>query len=54
MYVYIHTNGTSHSRPDIVIDMAGGPSEYFEGPFIANWFHFDTDEEANNFIRELK
>lgn len=52
MYVYIHTNGTAHTRPDIVIEMAGGPQEYFAGPYIADWFYFKTEEEANSFIKE--
>lgn len=47
MYYYEHVNGTIHTKPDIVVDMGGGPGEYFAGPFVKKWWHL-KDEEIEN------
>lgn len=36
-YYYIHQNGTRHEKPAIVVEMAGGPCEYFDSPFVKEW-----------------
>lgn len=40
-YFYEHINGTVHRKPDVVVDMGGGPREYFSGPFVKRWWHED-------------
>lgn len=37
-YFYEHADGSIHQKPSIVVDMAGGPREYFTGPFIKRWW----------------
>jgi hypothetical protein len=39
MYYYEHIDGSIISKPDIVVNMGGGPSEYFTGPFVKRWWH---------------
>lgn len=39
MYYYEHVDGETIPKPDIVVDMAGGPLEYFNSPFVARWWH---------------
>lgn len=39
MYFYEHVNGTIISKPDFVVNSAGGPSIYFEGPFVKRYWH---------------
>lgn len=36
-YEYEHVNGTKHRKPAFVVDMGGGPSEYFNSPFVKSW-----------------
>lgn len=43
MYWYEHIDGTVHQKPDIVVDMAGGPRVYFEGPLVKRWW-WEPDE----------
>ena len=38
MYFYEHENGTVQKKPDRVVDMGGGPSEYFDSPFVKKWW----------------
>ena len=38
MYYYRHINGTVIQKPDFVVDSAGGPEIYFEGPFVERWW----------------
>jgi hypothetical protein len=37
-YYYEHTNGTVHRKPAIVVDMGGGPREYFASPYVQRWW----------------
>lgn len=37
-YYYEHTNGEIIFKPKIVVDMGGGPSEYFNSPFVKKWW----------------
>ena len=39
MYYYRHVNGTVISKSDVVVNMAGGPEIYFEGPFVEKWWY---------------
>jgi len=39
MYYYEHINGEIISKPDIVVDMAGGPHIYFEGSMVKKWWY---------------
>jgi len=45
MYYYEHTDGSTISKPDIVVDMAGGPDDYFDSPFVVRWWYYDEDDE---------
>jgi len=36
-YEYIHVNGSTIRKPAIVVDMGGGPEEYFNSPFVKSW-----------------
>lgn len=38
-YYYEHVNGTVHRKPDIVVDMGGGPHSYFSGPYVKRWWY---------------
>lgn len=38
-YFYEHTNGQIISKPDMVVDMGGGPAAYFQGPFVRSWWN---------------
>ncbi len=37
-YFYQHSEGNIIRKPEIVVDMAGGPFEYFFGPFVKSWW----------------
>jgi hypothetical protein len=37
-YIYEHVDGTLHRKPFIVVDMGGGPIEYFDSPFVKDWW----------------
>ena len=37
-YFYEHTNGEIIKKPDIVVDMDGGPDIYFDSPFVKRWW----------------
>ena len=39
MYFYEHKNGTVHSKPDRVMEMADGPFVYFESSFVKRWWY---------------
>ena len=39
MYFYEHVDGTIHRKPDLVVEMGGGPHEYFDSPFVKRWWH---------------
>ena len=50
MYVYKHTNGKYIKKTDWAVNSIG-TWDYFDSPFVAKWWHFDTEEEADNFIK---
>ncbi|WP_373054317.1 hypothetical protein [Thioalkalivibrio sp.] len=37
-YFYEHVNGTIHRKPAIVVEMGGGPHEYFDSPNVKRWW----------------
>jgi len=37
-YYYLHTNGEVIYKPFIVVDMGGGPNDYFNSPFVVKWW----------------
>jgi len=37
-YFYQHTNGSIIEKPDRVVDFGGGPSLYFDSPFVRDWW----------------
>jgi hypothetical protein len=47
-YYYEHTDGTIHFKPLIVVDMAGGPRAYFEGPFVKRWWKLEKGYEPDH------
>jgi len=44
-YYYEHANGTVRKKPDIVVDMGGGPHEYFNSPYCKKWWHSDGAQD---------
>ncbi len=46
-YCYEHVDGTIHHKPDIVVDSAGGPAEYFAGPFVKRWWYEAPPDEPH-------
>lgn len=42
MYIYIHTNGMPHIKPDGVVEMGGGPDVFFDSPFVERWYYINT------------
>lgn len=48
-YWYEHVSGEIIRKPAIVIDMGGGPKEYFDSPFVKRWGteEDDPDREAD-------
>jgi hypothetical protein len=53
MYVYLHTNGTYHYKPDIAVNLIGS-NQYFNSPFIKQYWHFNSKEEAEKFVEKQK
>jgi len=43
-YIYEHTNGEIIYKPDIVVDMAGGPITYFDSPFVKRWWRKEEEK----------
>lgn len=41
MYYYEHINGDVIQKPDVVVEMAGGPQIYFASPMCRKWWHED-------------
>lgn len=39
MYYYEHENGAIINKPDIVVDMGGGPADFFDSPLVKRWWH---------------
>ena len=48
MYFYEHVNGSIIEKVDSVVDSAGGPHVYFEGPFVKRWWHEEEESEKEN------
>ena len=46
MYYYEHTDGLVHQKPDRVVEMGGGPGDYFDSPFCKRWWHEDDKRPA--------
>lgn len=40
-YYYEHVNGTIQWKPFVVVDMAGGPGQYFDSPMVKRWWKVD-------------
>lgn len=41
-YFYRHTEGHIIEKPARVVEAMGGPHEYFQGPFVKEWW-FEHD-----------
>jgi len=37
-YFYEHANGQVIRKPNIVVDSAGGPDQYFDSQFVKRWW----------------
>ena len=37
-YLYEHVDGSVHRKSALVVEMGGGPEEYFAGPFVRRWW----------------
>ena len=37
-YYYQHIDGTVHYKPFIVVEMGGGPIDYFNSPFVLKYW----------------
>ena len=53
MYVYEHINGTYHFKPDFIVRSAG-TVQYFNSPYVKEYWHFTTKEKAEEFVEERK
>jgi hypothetical protein len=51
MYVYEHVNGTYHYKTDSIVRSAG-TVEYFNSPFVKHYWHFNSKEEAEKFVKQ--
>ncbi len=53
MYVYEHAAREGHfiKKPDAVM-MNTTPGEYFSGPFVLRWKHFESEAEADSWIEQ--
>ena len=48
-YKYRHVNGEIITKPDIVVDSdPGGPSAYFNSPFVEEWWYEDDDGKRHD------
>jgi hypothetical protein len=47
-YFYQHSNGSIIEKPAVVVEAAGGPGEYFSGPFVRDWW------QENDLLRPLR
>lgn len=45
-YYYEHTDGSIHRKPAIVVEMGGGPRDYFDSPFVKRWWRQEPDATA--------
>lgn len=36
-YMYEHINGTLHKKNFMIVEMGGGPYDYFNSPFVKSW-----------------
>jgi hypothetical protein len=43
-YEYTHIDGQVIRKPAIVVDMGGGPYEYFNSPFVKSWKYVGIPE----------
>jgi hypothetical protein len=50
-YWYIHTDGSIHFKPERVVDMGGGPGEYFTGPFVKRWWYGKFQDGAARAVK---
>jgi hypothetical protein len=41
-YFYQHSEGSIIEKPAVVVHAAGGPGDYFTGPFVKAWW-FESD-----------
>ena len=44
-YWYRHTGGGLTRKQQIVVDMGGGPSKYFNSPFVKHWWFGQQEDE---------
>jgi hypothetical protein len=47
MYKYKHVNGQIINKVDIIVEMAGGPSIYFEGDLVQAWWHINDQGQID-------
>ncbi len=52
MYVYKHTNGKFIKKRDEIVELNTFPEEYFDSPYVMEWWKFDTEKEADIFIEQ--
>jgi hypothetical protein len=51
-YLYRHTNGEVIRKPCVVVQMAGGPFEYFDSPFVRHWWRDGENEPGYDLSQE--
>lgn len=49
-YLYEHTDGSILRKPAVVVDMSGGPEDYFDSPFVKRWWRDSEEPEPERFI----
>lgn len=54
MYYYLHVNGEVIYKPNVVVDMGGGPEMYFEGPFVQKWWKITDLDDLDRMVDDLR
>lgn len=44
-FFYEHADGSVHRKPALVVEMGGGPAEYFNSPFVKRWWQGEDPRE---------
>ena len=52
-YFYEHVNGEIIRRPAIVVEMGGGPGDYFNSPFVRKWWR-EGDQPPKNVTPRIR
>ena len=54
VYIYLHKNGTLIDKPAAVCETNTTPYEYFDSPFVQNWWKVEDEEDLMTALEEAK